>query len=483
MPPSPATMIIDLRDEFDTLIDFVTEADTAKLYEVERSLFSMLLALGVKLLALFFAVRSQALHREGPDAAKYFAGSRPFHSFKRRNYLSVFGKITYRYPYYWSRERGGCSPLEQELDLPRRQYSDLLSQMCTALSVQVPYAKCAAFFKQFFWLDLSTRVLWEQVDDQSRAVESFYDTKAPPEAEEEAAIRVVQIDGKGVPMRRDSAGELKKKEAVVTAIYSIDARSRSPEEVVASLFDKERTANKNGPGPGSRPRHKHLFARLDGKEAALSRLKDQACRRARRPDQVALCDGDKALQAGIELNFKDYTLILDLMHVMEYLWKAAAAACDWTRQRSWVRQRTLEILQGQVENVIALIEHTREQTKKAENRYELEKVLTYFRRNRDRMRYDHYLERGWPIATGVIESACGHLVKDRFEGAGMRWNPSSADALLKLRAVSTNEDWDAYHDFRRERTFKGRFGLDRKPLKLHELEVLNPDSKLYHQLV
>ena len=467
-------MIHQIREEFDMLIEFVTGADTAKLYEVERSLFSMLLAMGAKLLGLFFALRSQALHRERVEG---------FHSFKSRNYLSVFGKITYRYPYYWSPEAGGVSPLDQTLDLPEHQYSDLLGQMCTALSVQIPYAKSAAFFKRFFRLDLSTRVLSERVVEQSQDVDSFYEAKAPPE--QEAEILVVQIDGKGVPMRRNADGELKKKEAVVTALYSIDPRFRSAEQVVASLFGEENTATT----VRNRPQNKDLFATLDGKEAGFDWLGDQASRRALTRYHVALCDGDKALQSGIETYFSgdgispNYTLILDLMHAMEYLWKAAAAACDWTRQRNWVKARTLQLLQGQVHEVIALIEGTIEKTKKPEHRYELEKVAGYFRRNQDRMRYDLYLVQGWPIATGVIESACGHLIKDRFEGAGMRWSRSGADALLKLRAVQVNEDWEAYHNFRRNRTFKRRFGQDRDPQKLHDLEVLKPEAKLLHQLI
>ena len=475
MPSSPDIMIRQLREEFETLIDFVSSSDTTKIYEVERSLFSMLLAMGAKLLGLFFALRSQALHEQAPQEAP------PFHSFKSRNYLSVFGKLTYHYPYYWSRAFGGVSPLDEALDLPSHQYSDLLGQMCTALSVQIPYAKSASFFKQFFSLDLSTRVLSQQVMEQNQAVDAFYRAKAPPE--EEARILVVQIDGKGVPMRRDSDGELKKKEAVVTAVYTIHPRFRTPEQVVASLFEEEKTA----PGQRTHPQNKDLFATLEGKEAAFAWLSDQAHRRIGSHHHVALCDGDKALQSGIEMHFSgdspNYTLILDLMHAMEYLWKAARAACDWTRQRSWVKERALELLQGRIDAVITCIEEASEQTKKPEQKYELEKVLTYYRRNRDRMRYDLYLECGWPIATGVIESACGHLVKDRCEGAGMRWSKSGADALLKLRSVQVNDDWEDYHHYRRNRTFKRRFGQDRDPKKPHELEVLKPGVKIDHQLI
>ena len=74
------------------------------------------------------------------------------------------------------------------------------------------------------------------------------------------------------------------------------------------------------------------------------------------------------------------------------------------------------------------------------------------------MRYDQYLERGWPIGTGVIESACGHLVKDRMERAGMRWTKDGAHAILDLRAVRLTDDWDAYWAFHRQRQHLRLYG-------------------------
>jgi hypothetical protein len=82
-------------------------------------------------------------------------------------------------------------------------------------------------------------------------------------------------------------------------------------------------------------------------------------------------------------------------------------------------------------------------------RKELEKAANYFERNLPYMAYDYYLAQGWPIASGVIEGACRHLVKDRFELSGMRWTQAGAENLLRLRAVAENGDWDDYHEFRK----------------------------------
>lgn len=69
----------------------------------------------------------------------------------------------------------------------------------------------------------------------------------------------------------------------------------------------------------------------------------------------------------------------------------------------------------------------------------------YFESHRKRMKYDEYLAEGDPIATGVIEGACRHLVKDRLERSGMRWTQAGAQALLNLRALRQSSNWDEFH--------------------------------------
>lgn len=77
----------------------------------------------------------------------------------------------------------------------------------------------------------------------------------------------------------------------------------------------------------------------------------------------------------------------------------------------------------------------------------MEKAITYMDNNREFMRYDEYLERGYPIGSGVVEGACRHLVKDRMELGGMHWSKPGAQAILELRAVKTNGDWNEFWRF------------------------------------
>ena len=66
--------------------------------------------------------------------------------------------------------------------------------------------------------------------------------------------------------------------------------------------------------------------------------------------------------------------------------------------------------------------------------------------------YPTALAAGWPIATGIIEGTCRYLVADRMDITGARWSVDGAEAVLKLRAVRSNDDyWRFHHDHERQR--------------------------------
>ena len=118
---------------------------------------------------------------------------------------------------------------------------------------------------------------------------------------------------------------------------------------------------------------------------------------------------------------------------------------------AWVRAYLEPLLAGQTDAVITALEaEAKDPTCTATQRQAVRRTVGYYRRNRPYMRYDEYLAQGWPIGTGVVEGACGHLVKDRMEQSGMRWTKAGAQAVLDLRAVRLNGHWDRYWQFHRQ---------------------------------
>ena len=150
---------------------------------------------------------------------------------------------------------------------------------------------------------------------------------------------------------------------------------------------------------------------------------------------------------------EDVIDILDILHVSSYVWKAAKVFHGHREhQEAFTRDRLLQILQGKVQGVVADLRQMASMRKLRGNRLkEVNKICGYFERNASRMRYDEYLKAGYPIATGVIEGACRHLVKDRMERSGMRWRLEGAQPMLHVRAVYQSSYWGRFHADRIER--------------------------------
>ena len=120
--------------------------------------------------------------------------------------------------------------------------------------------------------------------------------------------------------------------------------------------------------------------------------------------------------------------------------------------RRFVRERLPYLLNGNTAELIAEfrllgIQHGL----RGANAARLKTACRFLENNLHRMKYDEYLKAGYPIATGVIEGACRHVIKDRMERTGMRWKVPGAQAMLELRAISINGDWAEFQRFRIER--------------------------------
>ena len=141
--------------------------------------------------------------------------------------------------------------------------------------------------------------------------------------------------------------------------------------------------------------------------------------------------------------------ILDLLHVNPRLWEAAHLfhAEGSAEATAFVRGHMLRVLKGKAKEVIEDLRRTGAKLKGAKAT-RLRKLCTFLEKNLHRMHYGRYLRAGYPIATGVIEGACRHVIKDRMERAGMRWKIPAAQAMQELRTINTNGDWDAFQKYR-----------------------------------
>ena len=475
MNPDSREIVQQIKDDFAQIIAFVTlnQQQPPSIYQVEKHLLSSLLSLGRNLLLAFILAQQERL--ASVDSICLNTQVLPRHSLKRRSFRSLFGKISFKRGYYYKAQQSYFL-LDAQLQMPENSLSDLLREWLAKLCCYLPYQQSGSIFKDILTQTLSTRPLEEIIREDSALVESFYQQAPVPPASTEAAILVAQADGKGVPMlpTKPSAVRVRlgkgeklgqKKEAIVTSVYTIAPCVRTPEQVCASLFEQTKVEQSDRPLEKSErlyphrkrsgPQNRRYWATLEGKQAAIEFTASQVALRDGKHIQmrVALTDGSAPLQNKMLTLLPNFTLVLDIIHAVEYLWEAANCLHGEKSalRQPWVQARVLLLLQGQSAAVVADLKAlaASPRCRKTAARTLL-KVAQYYERNAPYMHYGDYLSLGWPIATGVIEGACRHLVKDRFELSGMHWRVDGAESLLRLRCVSQNQDWDRFHALRRE---------------------------------
>ena len=460
-----ATLEARAREHLEGIFRFVRgEAQGLELHEVERGVFRQLLALGRLVIEAFLAKKGTGKQEEPvtlPDGREL-----RYHGTKKRQYFSIFGMIEVVRAYYWRNGAPGVLPLDEELNLPERRYSYLLQEWGELLGVQ------GAFDKVTELLETLLRVkFWKQgvelvAKEVSSDVQPFYEDKGAPDGRTEAEVLVAAVDGKGVPIRRETPQARKlhlskgdkanrKKESVVTTVYTIRRDVRRPGDVVRQIRnDGTVVAEKKRKRPS--PKNKRVRATLRGKEAAFAEVRRQFEERdpSGKKERLVLTDGAEALHRKAKemlAGVFGFVLILDIMHVLGYLWTASYAfhkegSAEAAR---WVMHRLELLLEGKAGYVIGgLRQSITKHELTGRKRAMVHKAIGYMAKNREYMAYDVYLAKGYPIGTGVVEGACRSLVKDRMEGPGMRWSMDGAQAILELRAVQMNGDWEKFWEYR-----------------------------------
>jgi len=468
------TSIAEGAQALQALLQFAREsADKLEAHAAEKGIFKRLLPIGLAAMQLYFAQRGTG--EVGPAVTRADGVLLPREQrLRERDYFSIFGKFAVARTCYRTPGEPGIFPLDAQVNFPERCYSYFLQEWMTLFEVEHPFKESASWFEQLFDLDVAESVLMEVAKEAPADYEGFYAQRPVPQEETEGALLVVSFDGKGVPMIKAEAAKLKaklgtgekrqkKKEALVGVCYTVDPKPRSPEALAELLVDPEaaRARRQREEATDDAPRAqqvRRLASLVRTKQAVMELIKADAERRdpQHRKPLVVLLDGALGLWRLATQLFRPWkrvTFVLDIMHVVGYLWSAANALFGEASQagKHWVQQKLTEMLRGRVGYVIGGLRQmlTKRRLRKAV-RETLQKVITFFHNHRRWMRYDAYLAAGLPVGTGVVESACGSVVKHRMEGEGKRWSLVGAEAILALRSLKKSHDNDlrAYWRFR-----------------------------------
>jgi hypothetical protein len=474
-PVSIEWQLPDVHTHLDALQQWVSQSaqNGTSAHVFERGLFDKLLALGETLFQAF-------LNLVGPgdfgpsatlDDGRSVQRSEEQHT---RRLLTVFGEfIVSRWVYcQYAKSKVEFAPTDQRLQLPAGEVSYLLQEWDQLLGVQQAFGQVREVIETILRLPQSVDTLERTNQQMAEAAPVFRESQGPVDLTKEGELLIVTEDNKGIPMVRPVAeqpagahrtkGEKanKKQMACIGCVYSVDRHARTPEQLVATLFrDPDRP--KEQPPQAQNKRYWAELSRerdgeaVRGQDLVFQHLQAEIDTR-RTPQQwlIHLCDGQASLETDRQtyLPADAHTLdILDLMHVLPRVWEAAHVFHGEASgaASAFVRHHLTRILRGEAGNVIA---HWRrmatQQGLTGAKKKNLGALCAFLAKNKHRMRYDEYLRLGCPVATGVIEGACRHVIKDRMERAGMRWKIPGAQAMLNLRTIYTNGDWTAFQDFR-----------------------------------
>jgi hypothetical protein len=401
-----------------------------------------------------------------------------------RPVVTRLGEVVVRRIGYRSGIKGVLSlfPRDAVLNLPPCGYSWGLQRLAEMFCRSGSYEQAHEFVLAAAGVAIGKRQLEQIVVAAAADAERFYrdrvrDQGSPAGAgEEEGSLPPLAIsaDGKGVAMlpearrrrtrapeqkvrtfdKRAGTGEKKgcKRMAETGAVFDVavpDGPARIPEQVMRP---------EGGSGGKKPPRAENRWYTCDitaGRDVTIGKVFDEADRRdpGHLRTWIALVDGDiyqlGLIQAQAAARGITVAVVIDFIHVLEYLWKAA-----WCfhpprdpAMEDWVTAQALDILHGRAAGVIARIARLAEDHPPrpgSEHAKIIRKTLSYLQNKQAFMDYPRALANGWPIATGVIEGACRHLVQDRMGITGARWGLQGAQAILWLRAIAASGDTGAY---------------------------------------
>ena len=430
------------------------------------------------------AAREERRHDvTGPDGVVRTRAERG----RTRPLVTRFGQVTVSRIAYRSPGRSNVHPLDAALNLPEEKHSHGMRKLAAVESARGSIEAAGAAVTRATGVKIGKRQLEELARRCAAHVDAFYLQRVIEPAPDGWAL-VLTFDGKGIVMlpgalrpataraaaaaqgklaTRLSPGEKsgRKRMAELACVYDAVPVTRTPGDIISTPAQKRKknaqagTAKGKGKGKPREPqaKGKWLTASVtDDIPAVIAAAFDEAERRdpGRKRDWVVLIDGnntqieavtDEAARRGIMV-----TICIDFIHVLEYLWKAAWSFFDKGEPAAeeWVAAQARKILHGKSAQVAAGIRR-RATTYgySAAERAGADEAARYLDNKKDYLDYATALAKGWPIATGIIEGACRHIVKDRMDITGARWGLEGAEAILKLRAVIASGDFEDYWRF------------------------------------
>jgi len=463
--------LLEMRDDF--------KDNTVPMHKMEMAILDQLLRIGLSVLEQVVEEKLEELSRTvyeiSPEINYKNTGKRP------RDYLSIFGSLKIYRPTMLLEGEGNLFLLDELLELPvgtKLSYNlqDLLGENAS----ENDFRESVRMLNKLLNLKLSGKTSERNANHLGRLVDEYYDQK-PVETEQDPVCFSLSLDGKGVPKIKEVAqrkGNPKARKgkgekngvmqmATVTVSSCFTPKERTVEAIIYSLMgsglskinqdDQAKETKQVNDNRWHQKIHRRAFLANQQKavDYGIGEIKQRMVNPQSRfvvPIDAGIGLEDKVLASikayGLENQFDG--IILDIIHVSEYIWKVGTAYYgEKSGMRSkWVRQTLAEILNSKTDQVIEQFEKMKAKPKLSKyKKTKIQKSIDYFTNHKHKMDFKKFIEKGYPVSSALVESACGHLVKERMEQSGMRWSSIGAQDIMDLRAVKLNSDMESFMEF------------------------------------
>jgi len=468
-PTEPGAIEALVRERFEAVIAEARGGDETTFFDFEKRLVVLVRDLGRLLVVLFLAVREERVRAKTPSEIVK-AGVR----YRRRpavarNLSTLFGVVRYARIYLRRVGGGGFHPLDAELGLTADRISMGLVALSVRLATMMSYVRVQAMLMWFIGQSPSTEVIQKAALGLGRRTAEWFERAPAPDGDGE--VLIIQIDSKGAPTATETELSRRRQPRKAKTRTSArhrgrDSRARYGSKPRRKKGDKSKNARmatlvimytlkRGDDGLLHGPINKRAYASFAPKRHAFAVARREADKRgfhrgSGRQTQL-LTDGDLDLQTYADEFFPEALHTIDVMHVVEKL--HTAADCLYREgsdeERAFVEHLKEQLYGGQEASIVSEL---RERLARIPptgpgnkgKRQRLHDVITYIDKRVDRMNYKRLIDEDLEIGSGAVEGAVKNLIGARFDFGGSRWIRERAEALLQLRCIEANGDWDAF---------------------------------------
>jgi hypothetical protein len=459
-----------LAQEVRALVTWVLSCQSLTFFAFEMELVPRVLALGCLFIQLFLCLREAQFQAAHPQPEPGYRRQGPV----ARLLGTCFGKVRYVRT-YWYRNGGGYYPLDIELGLTSDGFSMLLRSYATRMATKVSYAQTVLILSLFLhWspaqeslegmvlgLGLHTAAWFEQAPAPAGDGEVLvmqFDSKATPTA---TAAELAQRRGKRPPnphpgSPRHRARAARQRRGSKPRRKKGDKAKNGKMATIVVMY----TLRKSADGSLEGPLNKKVYASYAPKRHVVAIARREANKRGFTPQsgkQIQIVtDGDNDLERYVGEFFPEAEHTIDVYHVVEYLWEAGECLYPEgsAELQEWVEVQKAALYDSRVAEVIAELERHRKQLdpNRMSQRERLGKIQEYLTKRQTKMDYKRLREQDLELSSGAVEGAVNYVIAQRFDSGGMRWIKERAEALLQLRCIEVNNDWEAFITFVHDHT-------------------------------